>query len=81
LHKGFVISRRSSTKLLYDLGVISGIAYKNSKSKADELTARNNIEGGYLDINHKAMESQVAGQKAKVDEIRALRSQTCTNHE
>src|SRR5271155_5637308 len=31
-------------KALYDLGVISGLAYKNSKSKADELTTRNNIE-------------------------------------
>jgi len=30
-------------KALYDLGVISGLAYKNSKSKADELTTRNNI--------------------------------------
>lgn len=27
-------------KALYDLGVISGMAYKNSKSKADELTTR-----------------------------------------
>ncbi len=31
-------------KALYDLGVISGLAYKASKGKADELTTRNNIE-------------------------------------
>jgi len=59
-------------KALYDLGVISGLAYKNSKSKSDELTTRNNIEGERLDINLKAIESQLAEQQAKVDEIRAL---------
>ncbi|MGO9166815.1 MAG: RND transporter, partial [Candidatus Sulfotelmatobacter sp.] len=36
-------------KALYDLGVISGLAYKNSKSKADELTTRNHIEDDRLD--------------------------------
>src|SRR5271154_2259935 len=59
-------------KALYDLGVISGLAYKNSKSRSDELTTRNNIEGERLDINQKAIESQMAEQQAKVDEIRAL---------
>ena len=59
-------------KALYDLGVISGLAYKNSKSKSDELTTRNNIEDQRLDINQKAIESQMAEQQAKVDEIRAL---------
>ncbi|MFZ0418484.1 MAG: HlyD family efflux transporter periplasmic adaptor subunit [Candidatus Sulfotelmatobacter sp.] len=59
-------------KALYDLGVISGLAYKNSKSKADELTTRNNIEDQRLDINQKAIESQMAEQQAKVDESRAL---------
>jgi multidrug efflux pump subunit AcrA (membrane-fusion protein) len=59
-------------KALYDLGVISGMAYKNSKSKADELTTRNNIEGERIDINQKAIATQLAEQQAKVDEIRAL---------
>jgi HlyD family secretion protein len=59
-------------KALYDLGVISGLAYKNSKSKADELTTRNNIEDERLSINQKAIESQLSEQQAKVDEIRAL---------
>jgi RND family efflux transporter MFP subunit len=48
------------------------MAYKNSKSKADELTTRNNIEGERLDINQKAIETQMAEQQAKVDQIRAL---------
>jgi len=59
-------------KALYDLGVISGLAYKNSKNKSDELTTRNNIEDERLDINQKAIESQLAEQQAKVDEIRVL---------
>jgi HlyD family secretion protein len=59
-------------KALYDLGVISGLSYKNSKSRADELTTRNNIEDQRLDINQKAIESQLAEQQAKVDQIRAL---------
>jgi HlyD family secretion protein len=59
-------------KALYDLGVISGMAYKNSKSKSDELTTRNNIEGERLDINQKAIESQMAQQQAKVDQMRVL---------
>lgn len=59
-------------KSLYDLGVISGLAYKNSKSRADELATRNNIEGERLMVNQKAIESQMAEQQAKVDQIRAL---------
>jgi HlyD family secretion protein len=59
-------------KALYDLGVISGLAYKNSKSKSDELTTRNNIEDERLDINQKAIETQMAQQQAKVDQVRAL---------
>ena len=59
-------------KALYDLGVISGLAYKASKGKADELTTRNNIEDERLDINQKAIESQMAEQQARVDQVRAL---------
>jgi HlyD family secretion protein len=59
-------------KALYELGVISGLAYKNSKSKADELTTRNTIEGQRLDIDQKAIETQLSEQDAKVDQIRAL---------
>jgi len=59
-------------KALYDLGVISGLAYKASKGKADELTTRNHIEDERLEINQKAIESQMAEQQAKVDQVRAL---------
>jgi hypothetical protein len=57
---------------LYKLGVISGIQNKNSQSKFEELSTRYNIEGERLDINQKAIDSQLAQQQAKVDEIRAL---------
>jgi HlyD family secretion protein len=59
-------------KALFDLGVISGLAYKSSKSKSDELTTRNDIEVERLVIAQKAIESQISEQQAKVDQIRAL---------
>ncbi len=59
-------------KALYDLGVISGLAYKASKGKADELTTRNDLEVQRLVINKKAIDTQLAQEQAKVDEARAL---------
>ena len=59
-------------KALYDLGVISGLAYKSSKGKADELTTRNDLEGQRLTINKKAIETQLAQEQAKVDQARTL---------
>lgn len=59
-------------KSLYQLGVISGLQYKASQGKADELTTRNNLEDQRISINEKAIASQLAVQQAKVDEMRAL---------
>jgi HlyD family secretion protein len=59
-------------KALYGLGVISGLAYKTSKDKADELTIRNDLETQRLAANQRAIESQMAEQQAKVDEMRTL---------
>jgi HlyD family secretion protein len=59
-------------KALYDLGVISGLAYKASKGKSDELTTRNDLETQRLAIGQKVIESQLAEQKAKVEQMRAL---------
>jgi len=59
-------------KALYDLGVISGLAYKSSKGRAGELTTRNDLEGQRLVINKKAIETQLAQQQAKVDQARTL---------
>jgi HlyD family secretion protein len=59
-------------KSLYELGVISGLAYKSSKDKADELTTRNDLETQRLTSNQRAIESQMAEQQAKVDQMRVL---------
>jgi len=59
-------------KALYDLGVISGLAAKASEGKAQEMVTRNKIEDQRLDINEKAIASQLAVQQAKVEEMRAL---------
>ena len=59
-------------KALYELGVISGLAYKSSKEKADELTTRNDLETQRLTANQRAIESQMAQQQAKVDQMRTL---------
>lgn len=59
-------------KSLYDLGVISGLAYKNSKGKADELTIRNQLEDERMISTQKAIDAQLAEQQAKVDQMRVL---------
>ena len=59
-------------KALYDLGVISGLAYKASKSKADELTIRNGLEDQRLESTQKAIDAQLAQLQAKVYQMRVL---------
>ena len=59
-------------KELFDLGVISGLAYKASKGKADELTTRNDLEGQRLTVAEKAILSQLGEQQAKIDQMRTL---------
>jgi RND family efflux transporter MFP subunit len=59
-------------KALYDLGVISGLAYKASKGKSDELTTRNGLEDQRLNSTQKAIDSQLAEQQVKVEQMRVL---------
>src|SRR3984893_8664030 len=59
-------------KTLYSLGVISGLAYNSSQGKADELTNPNKMEEKTVDINEKAIESQLAVQQAKVAQAQAM---------
>jgi multidrug efflux pump subunit AcrA (membrane-fusion protein) len=59
-------------KTLYSLGVISGLAYNGSQGKADELSTRNKLEEQTVDINEKAIESQLAVQQAKVEQAQAI---------
>jgi HlyD family secretion protein len=59
-------------KALYDLGVISGLAYQASKGKSDELTTRNGLEDDSLASSQKAIDAQLAELQAKIDEMRVL---------
>jgi RND family efflux transporter MFP subunit len=59
-------------KALYDLGVISGIAYSKSKSTADQLTAQHKLSQDQLDVNQKAIAVQLASQHTKIDQAKAL---------
>jgi RND family efflux transporter MFP subunit len=57
---------------LAKLGVISGQALKVSKGRAQELETRHGIEEKRVEINEKAVESQMAVQRARVEQLRAL---------
>ena len=59
-------------KSLYDLGVISGLSYSASKGKADELNQRNDLEHQRLDLNQKAIATQLAVQQTKVEQAAAI---------
>ncbi|MGC1869925.1 MAG: HlyD family efflux transporter periplasmic adaptor subunit [Acidobacteriaceae bacterium] len=59
-------------KALYKLGVISGLTYSDSQGKADALTTREKLQEEEVAINQKALETQLAVQKAKVEQARAL---------
>jgi len=59
-------------KALFDLGVISGLAYEKSKSTADQLTTQYHLSQEQLDVNQKAIEVQLASQKTKIEQAQAL---------
>jgi HlyD family secretion protein len=59
-------------KSLYGLGVISGLTYSNSQGKANELETRNKLEEQTVNINEKAIESQIAVQQSKVSQAQAI---------
>jgi HlyD family secretion protein len=59
-------------KSLYSLGVISGLAYSASQGTADQLNTRNKLQEQTVDINEKAIESQLAVQQAKVAQAQAI---------
>lgn len=59
-------------KQLYDLGVISGLAYSKSKGTADQLTIQHELSQQQLDVNQKAIEVQLASAQTKIDQAKAL---------
>ena len=61
-----------SDKALYDLGVISGLAYSKSKNTADQLTTQHQLSQQQLDVNQRAIEVQLASSQTKIDQAKAL---------
>src|SRR5208337_486994 len=59
-------------KALFDLGVISGLAYNKSKNTADQLTTQHQLSMQQLDVNQKAIEVQLASSQTKIDQAKAL---------
>lgn len=59
-------------KALYNLGVISGLAYQKSKTTADQLTAQHQLSQQQLAVNQNAIQVQLASQQTKIDQARAL---------
>ena len=58
-------------KKLYELGVISGIAYNKSKNTAEQLTTQHQLSQEQLEVNRKAIEVQLASAQAKIDQAKA----------
>ena len=61
-----------TNKQLFDLGVISGLVYSQSKSTAEQLTAQHQISQEQLDVNQKAILVQLASAQTKIDQAKAL---------
>lgn len=59
-------------KQLYELGVISGLAYNQAQSTADQLTTQHDLSQQQLDVNQKAIEVQLASAQTKIDQAKAL---------
>jgi HlyD family secretion protein len=57
---------------LYKLGVISGLKFHSSQSKATQLNEQNDLEQQEITMNRKAIVSQLAVQQTKVDQARAM---------
>lgn len=59
-------------KALYELGVISGLAYNKSKNTADRLTDQHQLSRQQLDVNQKAIGIQLASAQTRIDQAEAL---------
>jgi len=59
-------------KALYDLGVISGLAYNKSKNTADQLTTQHQLSQQQLDVNERNIEIQLASAQTKIEQAKAL---------
>jgi HlyD family secretion protein len=58
-------------KQLYDLGVISGMAYNKSKNTAEQLSTQHQLSQEQIEVNQKAIEVQLASAQAKIEQAKA----------
>jgi HlyD family secretion protein len=66
------VLQAKTDKSLYDLGVVSGLISSASTGKADEMGKRQLIEGEKLEMNQKAIATQIGVQEAKVQQAEAV---------
>ncbi len=66
------VLQEKTDKALFDLGVLSGIAYNQSKNSADQFTVQHEISLQQLEMNQKAIEVQLASSQAKIDQAKTL---------
>jgi multidrug efflux pump subunit AcrA (membrane-fusion protein) len=59
-------------KALYQLGVISGLAYQKSAGTAEQLNTQHDLSQQQLEVNQRAIEIQLASQKTKIEQAQAL---------
>lgn len=59
-------------KQLYQLGVISGLAYNKSKNTADQLATQHDLSQQQIEVNQNAIEVQLASSQTKIEQARAL---------
>ena len=59
-------------KRLYELGVISGLAYSKSKGTAEQLTTQHQLSTQQLEVNRKAIVVQLGSARTKIDQAKAL---------
>jgi RND family efflux transporter MFP subunit len=64
--------QEKTDKALYDLGVISGLAYSKSKNTADQLADQHQLSRQQLEVNQKAIKVQLASAQTKIDQAKAL---------
>ncbi len=66
------VLQAKTDKSLYDLGVVSGLTSSASTGKADQTLKRQQIEQQKLDMNQKAIATQIGVQEAKVQQAEAV---------
>jgi biotin carboxyl carrier protein len=65
-------TQADANRELVKIGVLSNQALESSIGKEREMATRNKIEQDRIEMNTKAIETQMAVQQAKVDQMRAL---------